>query len=225
MSKKKKPWWEYLKQLSVVVLGIVVTFVGSDQISACQQRRELRTALQLVKDELQENQKVVQAIQRLVLYERHVTRYLIEHKDRLDQVPVDTLEQYAKVPFWWASYHVSTDAMEALKASGLMQKMPDVEFAQQLIKTYGQVERTATLYDFYAETKQKLQEKMIINPVLTAFMVEEHTPLERLTFVLSHVEGRMLVNQIPLIIGDQKPFQYAIEAIDQTTARIDELCD
>ncbi len=47
---------EYMRQLSVVILGIVITFAGSDLIGKITARRQLSISMQMVLNELEENQ-------------------------------------------------------------------------------------------------------------------------------------------------------------------------
>ena len=54
--KKWKPG-EYIRQTSIVVIGVLITFVGSELVTRCSEQKDIKSTMLLIRDELKSNQE------------------------------------------------------------------------------------------------------------------------------------------------------------------------
>ena len=107
-----------------VVLGIAITFVGSDMIQEHNKKKEVTQALQLVKSELLINWETIEG-----------ACYLLQYKDKMNEASSDSLNYYGYFPFQSQNFPPVTDAMEMLRASSVMQNIKNKELAVEIIQS------------------------------------------------------------------------------------------
>lgn len=222
---KAKNWklGDFFRNFTAVVLGIIITFIGSDLVAEYNTKNEVKRALQLVKNELQDNKGTMIAAQERIILEKKAARFLLHYKDRLIEAPKDSFNLYCSTPFQWAITNYTSDALELLKSSSLFQKINDENLSLLLIKTYGGIESTSLVYTKFYETKSKLSNKTANNPILNALSpTNDQYEITLWNSIFSTPEGHMLVKQIPEIIGSEKPFQENIELIDKAIKKIED---
>lgn len=146
---------DYFRQLSIVILGIVVTFMASDAISEYSKSRELKKAMQLVREELRLNRENVHKIADWVKMNQYVGTMMLQARKNLEGIPDDTLRKYVNIPFQSEDFLYTNHALELLKTSSLFQQMRDKEHALQLIKAYAELELVARTMDFFMTEKIK----------------------------------------------------------------------
>ncbi len=127
---------DFIRQLAIVVLGIVITFWGSDAISDYKKKKEVRSVMLLVKEELIQNRELFNDLVEQWRKERHISLMLTDNGFQYQNIPIDTLEKYKSVITDIRNYSLSTDALDVLKGSGLLQSVPDKNLVLQLNKTY-----------------------------------------------------------------------------------------
>ena len=141
---------DYIRQLSIVMVGIIVTFAGSNMITDYSQSKEIVNVLQLVKNELELNKKEVRRITERIQLERKACSYVLKYRDCIEKASEDTLRMYSNIPFQSRSFVYTKDAMELLKISSLFQKIQPRILVLQIIKSYSDLEITRMLVkDFY----------------------------------------------------------------------------
>ena len=147
------------RQLSIVILGIVVTFMASDALSEYSKSRELKKAMQLVREELRLNRENVRKIADWVKMNQYVGRMMLSAGKNLEGIPDDTLQKYVNIPFQTEDFLYTNHALELLKTSSLFQQMRDKEHALQLIRAYAELELVARTMDFFMTEKIKRMEE------------------------------------------------------------------
>lgn len=212
---------DFFRNFLAIVLGVVVTFVGSDMISEHNSQKELAKAMQLVKSELLLNRQEVSKMQERMLFERKSCYYLMEYRGRMKEASRDSLNKYASAPFQNAYFTFVNDAMEMLKTSSLIQKIEDKELALQIIKSYAGIKESDSSFQFFSEAKSRLQTGMASNPEINKFMSENCDVIDIWDFLFKYSEGVNLVQQIPNIHGNEIPFQNCLDMLDQAIAAID----
>lgn len=150
---------DYFRQLSIVILGIVVTFMASDALSEYSKSRELKKAMQLVREELSLNRENVRKIADWVKMNQYVGIMMLQAGKNLEGIPDDTLRKYVNIPFQTEDFLYTNHALELLKTSSLFQQMRDKEHALQLIKAYAELESVARTMDFFMKEKIKRMEE------------------------------------------------------------------
>lgn len=138
---KKKPflkwtWREYALQLSVVIVGIVVTFAGSGMIERSRQARDVRAAMVLVHSELEANRMKIQEVWDWIQREADAYRILAQNRRDLKGIPQDTMASFVPVFGRILSFHPRQDAFEVLKNSGLMASVRDKDFLLAVTQAY-----------------------------------------------------------------------------------------
>jgi len=132
-----------------VAAGIIVTFWGSDKLTAHARQKEVQSVMQLVADELKSNRKSLMGVKSLLDIDIHMSALLIEHRVDISTIPSDTLVKYKKFFSNMSTFDYSTDALDVLKGSSLMQYIPDKRLLQSILQTYhkmGKLQKNVTEY-------------------------------------------------------------------------------
>lgn len=86
---------DFFRNFIAVVLGIVITFAGSDLIEERKIRNEVKDALSLVKDEILLNRETIEELMEQELFEQRGACYLLQYKDSIDKASPDSIENMA----------------------------------------------------------------------------------------------------------------------------------
>lgn len=151
---------DYIRQLSVVVVGIIITFAGSNFISERNNQKKLKTALQLVKNELTANRTEIESMKKRFDKERDFGNYINRYRDSIRKADADSLYNNQNIFFQTVDFTYYEDAMEMLKTSTLIQQIEDQELAMQLAKTYGEIRMSHANLRFYYSSKMELNKKL-----------------------------------------------------------------
>lgn len=135
--QKRRSWIRYVRELSVVIIGVLTTLLITSILSDRARQAEVERALTLVKTELEENLQKIGWAQQKWETEQRVYALIRQNIDRIEAIPLDTLRKYRKVIGDKHSLAVVTDSYEVLKSSLLMQYIKDKDFLSELSKTYG----------------------------------------------------------------------------------------
>lgn len=223
---------DFFRNFIAVVLGIVITFAGSDWITERNTQKEIKKSLQLVKSELLLNREEMKALRDRVIMEQYAANYLFEHKDNPVEMPQDSIRKYFPLPFQWSQFTFTNDAMEMLKASALIQKIRNKDLALQIMKVYGTIKAAETSFDKYSHIKDQVQNEFNNNPKVKTLSYnltkqrEKAQDMEggfeqQLHLLYTQPEGLQLLQAIPNI---QSPriYQASIKEIDEAIAAIEE---
>ncbi len=167
--KEKISRWkvgDYIRQLSIVVLGIVITFLGSDIISNYGKQKEIRSAMQLVKAELEENRKSVELAWACYAEDCTSANLIEKYHFSVDALPEDSLCFGLFNRF--NAFTPIADAIGVLKSSGLMQHMSDKQLSLLISRTYDQMNTIGSGLDSYYTLKDK-----VIGPIGLAMSDQE----------------------------------------------------
>ena len=213
---------DFFRNFIAVVLGIIITFAGSDWITERNTQKEIKKSLQLVKSELLLNREEMEALRDRIVLEQYAANYLFEHKDNPAEMPQDSIRKYFPLPFQWSKFTFTNDAMEMLKASALIQKIQNKELALQIMKVYGAIKAAEISFDKYSNVKDQVQNEFNDNPKVKARDMESEFE-QQLHLLYTQPEGLQLLQAIPNI---QSPriYQASIEKIDEAIAAIEEEC-
>ncbi len=142
MRKKWKKWkiWHtiknYLVQLSVVVLGIFITFGISDYIKEKQERKEFRQLIFFLKTELENNLSYLQKNRRDFEYMRRGTELIYQVKGECRKLPLDTLKTYYNLPLYYSSFAYNQYAMDLIRDKASSQSFSSPELLFNLLDCY-----------------------------------------------------------------------------------------
>lgn len=93
---KSKPI-SYFRELSVVVIGVLITLSITQGITYCSKQNEVRHTLTLIKTELADNIENINCAQKKWETELRIYALLRENIDNLKAIPLDTLSRYSNV--------------------------------------------------------------------------------------------------------------------------------
>lgn len=190
---------DFFRNFIAVALGIIITFAGSDWIEERKTQKEIKDALQLVKVEMQTNRETLQSLIERITLEQQGAKYLLKNKDNMQKIPKDSLNKYAALPFQWANFIFSNNAMEMLKASGLIQKIENKELSLQILTIYTEIKEVENAYSKYSEIKKELQNNLDNIPDIKQWSIQATNSRDNWEFFFKYPEGIQLVQQIPEI--------------------------
>ena len=131
---------DFISNLLSVILGIVITFAIQGMIDRASDRKEVRSALELVRSELLSNKNDIILAGAFVEQEKASAQYLLSHRDTLDRCPTDSIAYHSGVIFSDFSMTICQDALELLKMSSLFQKVGDNQLSMKIIRAYDSCE-------------------------------------------------------------------------------------
>lgn len=154
-SRKVSTKWrpgDYFKQLSVVIIGIVVTFSGSSLLERIEIRRQIRQTAQLLHAELADNLAQLDAMHDFTSQDYRIYKTFVDHYlDRVDRIPPDSVWRIYTVLTHSNTFRYRKNALETMKSSVAVQEIKDREIVLDIFDCYDKLERTfgwcAGLYD------------------------------------------------------------------------------
>lgn len=132
----------FFSELIAVVLGIVITFAGQGMIDRAHDRKEVRSALQLVRTELISNRDDISELRTVLEQVQQSARYLadnsalLQNVHALDSADLSTLTYHQSMVFADISLSLPHDALELLKTSSIFQKIGDNALSMKIIRAY-----------------------------------------------------------------------------------------
>jgi len=126
---------KYLREISVVVIGVAITLSASYWLGVKKEKRDMALHLRAIKMELQENAGDLFSLEKNLKRQCRYSSYLKSHdKESLDK---DTLSSYASLcyapPF---NVTFKTNAFEMFRNSGTMRLMDDKELLREIWNVY-----------------------------------------------------------------------------------------
>ena len=142
---------KYVRELSVVVVGIAITFAISNWINSKNEKKAFELYLNAVKLELEENLNNLK--EKKVYYERAVmySDYLL--KNEMKNLHPDTLKQYIDLNRYLPFFSYKASAFDMFKSSGMMRLMKDKNKLQAIWNCYSELEGAKVVNDFYIQRK------------------------------------------------------------------------
>ena len=153
-------WRDYALQLSVVIIGIVVTFAGSGLIERWRVAREVRATMLLVHAELETNRADFMQVWDYQQWEMRACKFLTDNRRDLKRIPSDTLASFDPVYGRIHFFHPCRDAFEVLKNSGLMSSVPDKDFLLAVTQGYAVLADLEENISMYYQLKLTAQNDM-----------------------------------------------------------------
>ena len=133
---------DFVNRLLPVVTGIAITFTVQGMVNRAHTRRDVRSALQLVRTELVSNREDVAVLKEYLDNEMASARYLMRNPNlvknlkRLESPIADTVKYHLGMVNADVSVVFPHDALELLKMSSLFQKIGDNALSMKIIRAY-----------------------------------------------------------------------------------------
>ena len=129
----------FFSELLAVILGIVITFAVQGMIDRAQDRKNVRSAL-----ELSSHLEDISHLKDYLDQQRLSAKYLEENRDNLDACPEDIVRYHQGMVNADVSVALSHDALELLKNSSLFQKVGDNVLSLKVISAYDTCDQIVT---------------------------------------------------------------------------------
>ena len=126
----------FFSNLLAVILGIVITFAVQGMINRAQDRRDVRSALELVRSELATNLEDIGMLDEFLDETQASAQYLVAHEKDLAKCPEDSVLYHTGIVYSDVSVALSHDALELLKMSTLFPKIGDNNLSMNIIRAY-----------------------------------------------------------------------------------------
>jgi len=151
---------KYLREISVVVIGVAITLFASYWIGINNEKRDMALHLRAIKMELEANAGDISGLIESLQPECRYAAYLRSHdKKSLDK---DTLDSY--FPLCYSApirYTFKTNAFEIFKSSGTMRLMNDKELLSEIWNVYDGLNLLKEVIDEHSTLKWNFLEKEI----------------------------------------------------------------
>ena len=119
-----------------IILGVFVTFGIQDWIDSAHDKNEVRSALWLVRTELQNNLQDINLLNEYLNQERASAQYMVSHSRDLDSCPLDSVLYHSGIILAEVNATVCNDALELLQTSSLIQKLGNSQLSMKIIRAY-----------------------------------------------------------------------------------------
>lgn len=157
---KKFDWASFFSNILSVVLGIFITFGIQGMIDRRAEKKEVKAALELVREELVNNEKDLQDVIGIFSLEKEAARFISMNKQDFSQCNPDSLIFYNNVLGSEYFYTVTDDALELLKSSSLFQKINDKNLALGIIKSYDYLNANSQAFNTHEKYKEELYKEV-----------------------------------------------------------------
>lgn len=191
-----KEWFGYLMNFVAVCLGIIITFAGQGLINRKTERKEVKSSLILVKNELRDNLSYIELADSMLANYSAAAQFLIRYEGRYAEAPEDSLAIYCNIPLTVFEITHSEEALELLKNSNLFTKIKDLDLSLEIIHTYGAIADEMTLVKFYNEHKNNYLDEAMTCKVKDVLARDNITAEQLWTAITDSREGRQFLREL-----------------------------
>lgn len=210
----------FLRELLVVILGILITFGINAWIVRNSRQETLKGTLRTVVTELEQNRKSISDMDRNFEIEEHVFAMIREcfaENSNLLEIHADTLLKYQNIALAVRMIRPKSDALTVLQNANLIPFINKPELIADLFECYSMLESVRETVGFYASKKNETIQLLIDN-MDSSEPLYKKSAREYWEWLLSNeVYRNLLFFTSPIILTDIK------DVNDQTVLLIDEL--
>lgn len=211
---------DYLCNLSIVTLGIIITFAGNGLIDRQRTARDVRNQMQLVLTELHDNATLLSLYRTQIEAEQHSAHYLLTNMHDLHRASTDSLAYYGSVLYQIESPNFNYDALEMFKLSGLFPSIKDKQLATNILKCYEVLQIVESSLRQYYDIKTS--HLMFTDQSWTSQITDW---VEFWEVSLQYESLRNIVYLANSFFGPDATFAPEFQLIDHITQRIEEIYD
>jgi len=149
----------FLSNILAVILGIVITFSIQNISDAKKQRSNVKSALQLVRDELDGCRQDLNTVLQMMDLEAKGAAYILKNADNLKQCPQDSISLYGTAVITEMVLTLPSDALELLKTSSLFQTINDNSLSLKILRAYDQCQAQQQVFAHHESVKSDVFSK------------------------------------------------------------------
>ncbi|MCD8072265.1 MAG: hypothetical protein LUE10_03665 [Alistipes sp.] len=169
--KKYRPG-NYIRELSVVILGIFITLTATNYFSGQSRKKEYRQLIDMVYDELRANKTTADNSISAMETQLDKIVYFYNHRDRLGEIPADTIEKYQFVFFWFEVPKFTDHSLEVLKFSSAIHYNKDIRVIRDIMEAYDNVDMCATFIEMFYDSKQEYIDRISSETAPTPYILD-----------------------------------------------------
>ena len=149
---------KYLREISVVVIGVAITLSASYWITNRNENRDMALYLNAIKLELENNAKNFDYCAKMLHKSTKYANYIQSHDEKsINQDSIDYYMYTTKDGIGWGTLQseiiYSKNAFEMFKVSGAMRQIVDKELLMSICGTYSKMENVQLLLDLCYQRK------------------------------------------------------------------------
>ncbi len=158
---------KYLREVSIVVIGVAITFTISNWISSRNEEKDLQRYLDAIKLELENNLETMQQDIDFYTEESNFSRYLSSIRINGDALQADSVVKYNAILGSVVGATYKTNAHEMLKTSGAMRLIKNETLLMSILDCYSLLDEAINTRDIYIQ--KKLDEIFVLmdDPIIT----------------------------------------------------------
>lgn len=215
---------EYLRELSIVIIGVLVTLLITNMISDYKRQKEIEGMLKFVRAELADNLAELEHVGWRWTGEQHLFRLMQENTDNLERIPADTLRKYEYAIGALYGLTVKTDSYELLRSSMLVQYVKDKDLLRKLSGTYGELRNLNGQLSSYTTQKRLLFAEPLIAELSEKELREraEGNTYEFFNYIAHKEEFRKFAFVSRTILSPPDIFDECRSAVGETMRMLEE---
>jgi len=207
----------FVANVLAVILGIIITFSLQGITDKHSQKKNVRSALQLVEDELKGCRNDLQTCVEMMELESKAAGYILEHSDDLFSCPKDSLSYYGTIVISEMILTVPSDALELLKSSSLFPAIGDNVLSMKILRAYDQCKAQQQIFSHHESTKNDIFYKASNNNLTGGKKGDSYISLDKLC---RDPQGKTLLVRLKMgdtnsIITGLSDLENAIDAIEE----------
>jgi len=153
----------FIANILAVILGIVITFSIQGVIDKRNEKENVRSALQLVENELKDCRGNFQTFMEYVELNSKAAGYILDHSDDLFSCPKDSLLSCNKILRSTQIITMPSDALELLKTSSLFHAIGNNDLSVTILRTYNMCQAMLQVFSYYENMKSDLDKMIKMN--------------------------------------------------------------
>lgn len=153
--KKLKPW-NYLRELSIVIIGVAITLFAGNRISSANEKKNMRLQVAAIYTELEDNRDKLDNLIDYYQKHAHFSELLQENLHDPRQPLNDSIRKYRNIIGKIVPFTFKKGAYEMFLQSGAMKLLKDRDLLLNITESYALLEIAKEQHDRYNDTKMQL---------------------------------------------------------------------
>lgn len=146
----------YLRELSIVIIGVAVTLYAGNVITGIKEKKDLDLQLKAVYSELEENSKRLDPVVEFYQVHENLRRYLYRVLENPESYSNDSIRKYRRVMSYNATFSYKHAAYDMFINSGAMKLMTDRKQLLEITEGYILLDDFKQSNDGYIQLKEKI---------------------------------------------------------------------
>jgi len=163
MIKQKLSNWvkklrikSYLRELSIVIIGVAITLYAGNVITGIKEKKDIKLLLSAIYSEMEENFSEIKEVNKYNEMNSRLRYYLLESVEDPEPSTNDSIRKYENVAWTTITFTYKRDAYDMFVNSGAMKHLNDRELLLDITESY------STLEYLKIANERRMNSKMLI---------------------------------------------------------------